>query len=174
MVVGTGLPVIGSGIVLGTAMALPSTTTLTVSGAGGAAGFVEAVSAVGMVKLSRLRVSSSGGWRGCRRWGGGGRGGRLGGGGGGFGRGAFGDELVLELADEALHRPGAGFAEGADGAAARNIIRDLDQVIRILGAALAVGEAMERFAHPERTFAARRALSAAFVRVKLADVGQRL
>ena len=35
-------------------------------------------------------------------------------------------------------------------------------------------EAMERLAHPEGTFAAGRALAAAFVRVKLAEVCQRL
>ena len=34
-------------------------------------------------------------------------------------------------------------------------------------------QAMQRFGHPERTFAARRALAAAFVRVKFGDVRQR-
>src|SRR5881394_2775378 len=154
MVVGAGLPVIGSGIVFGTAIDLPSTTTVTVSGAAGAAGgaggagLAEAVSAVDMMKVSRLRVSSGGGGRSGGR--GGGVGGGLGSGGvRGFGRGPLGDELVLELADETLHRPGAGFAEGADGASARNVIRDLEQVIRILGPAFAVGEAMQCLAHPE-------------------------
>jgi hypothetical protein len=43
------------------------------------------------------------------------------------------------------------------------------EVIGVLLAAAAVGEAMQRLAHPERTFAARRALAAAFVRVELAE-----
>jgi hypothetical protein len=38
MVVGTGLPVIGSGIVLGTSTSRPSTFTLNVSTGGGVAG----------------------------------------------------------------------------------------------------------------------------------------
>ena len=50
----------------------------------------------------------------------------------------------------------------------------LDQVIRIALAAFPVREAMQGFGHPERTFAAGRALAAAFVRVELRDVRQRL
>src|SRR5689334_5096683 len=75
-------------------------------------------------------------------------------------RGPLGDKVVLELADEALHRPGAGFAEGADGPATGNVVRDLHQIIRVPLATFAVREAMERLAHPERTFTARRALAA--------------
>ena len=44
----------------------------------------------------------------------------------------------------------------------------LHEVIRVALAAFAVREAMQRLAHPERAFAAGRALAAAFVRVKLA------
>ena len=37
----------------------------------------------------------------------------------------------LNFADETLHRPGAGFAERANRAAAGNVVGDLDQVIRV-------------------------------------------
>ena len=89
-------------------------------------------------------------------------------------RRAFGDELFLELADKALHRPGTRFAEGADGAATGNVVRNLDEVIGVLLATVAVSQAMECLAHPKRTFAARRALTAAFVRVELTDVREHL
>ena len=63
--------------------------------------------------------------------------------------GAFGDEFVFELRQETLHRPGAGFAERADRAAAGNVVGDLHEVIRVLLAAFAVRETVQRLAHPE-------------------------
>src|SRR5207245_163107 len=92
----------------------------------------------------------------------------------GFVRRALRDEFVFELAHEALHRPGAGFAKGANGPAAGDIVGDLDEVIGILPATLAVGKPIEHFGHPEGSFAAGGALAAAFVGVELADVGQGL
>src|SRR5688572_5793893 len=82
-----------------------------------------------------------------------------------FIRGAFGFELISKLLDEAQHRPRTGFTESADGPAL-NVLRDVDEVIRVLFATVSVRHAMQCFAHPERTFTARRALAAAFVRVK--------
>src|SRR5579871_2446058 len=80
--------------------------------------------------------------------------------------GAFGDKFILELRDKTLNRPGAGFTEGADRAAARNVVRDADQIIGVLLAAVTVGQAMQGLVHPQSAFAAGRALAAAFVRVK--------
>ena len=62
----------------------------------------------------------------------------------GFIRSTLRHKLVLELADEALHRPRARFAESADGATAGNVIRDLHEVIGVTLAPTAVGEAMQR------------------------------
>jgi hypothetical protein len=45
--------------------------------------------------------------------------------------GAFGDKFILELRHETLHRPGTGLAEGANRAAAGNVVGDLDQIIRV-------------------------------------------
>ena len=87
---------------------------------------------------------------------------------------AFGNEFIFELRDKTLHRPRAGFAEGANRLTARNIVGDLHEIIRVALAAFTVGETMERLAHPKRAFAAGRALAAAFVGVKFADVRERL
>src|SRR5438093_4956683 len=76
---------------------------------------------------------------------------------------APGNKFVLKFRHEALHRPGARFAEGADGPPAGDIVRDAEQIIRVALAALAVRQAMKRLAHPERTFPARGALAATFV-----------
>src|SRR5204863_4920436 len=83
------------------------------------------------------------------------------------------NKLVFELVHKAQHRPGAGFAEGADGPSL-DVLCDMDQIIRVLLAPEPVREAMQRLAHPERTFAAGSALAAALVRVELGDVCQRL
>ena len=87
--------------------------------------------------------------------------------------GTFGDKFVFELRHKTLHRPGTGFAERADRAAAGNVVGNLHEIIRVLRAAFAVCEAMQRLVHPERTFAAGCALAAAFVRVKFGEVRQR-
>src|SRR6266513_223241 len=88
-------------------------------------------------------------------------------------RGAFRLKLILELVDKTEHRPGAGLAEGANGPALY-VFGDVEEIIRVLPAALAVREPAQGLAHPEGAFATGRALSTAFVRVKLRDVGQRL
>src|ERR1035441_2638627 len=88
--------------------------------------------------------------------------------------GAFGDNFVFELRHETLHRPGTRFAERANRAATGNVVGDLHEIIRVLRAAFAVREAMQRLAHPKRTFAAGRALAAAFMRVKFGEVRERL
>ena len=54
-----------------------------------------------------------------------------------FVSGSPGLKFVAELANETLHRPGAGFTEGADRAATRDVIRDANEVFGILRAALA-------------------------------------
>ena len=53
----------------------------------------------------------------------------------------FGGKLVLELAHKALHRPGTSLAKSADGAAAWNIIGNVQEVLRVLGPALPGGGA---------------------------------
>src|SRR5580700_1761367 len=68
-------------------------------------------------------------------------------------------ELVAELGDEALRRPGARLAEGADRAA-RDLVGDALQERAVLGARLAVHHARRDLLHPERALAARRALPA--------------
>src|SRR5216683_1035541 len=76
-----------------------------------------------------------------------------------FIRRALGYKLIFKLTHKALHRPGAGFAKGANGPATGDVVGDTDQIVRIGLAALAMTEAVESFAHPERTFATRGALT---------------
>src|ERR1017187_3154322 len=78
-----------------------------------------------------------------------------------FIRCAFRDEFIFELRHETLHGPRAGFAEGTNRAAAGDVVGDLHEIIRVTLAAFAVREAVQRLAHPERTFAAGRAQAAA-------------
>src|SRR3954470_13152199 len=86
---------------------------------------------------------------------------------------ALRDELIFEFSNETLHRPRARFSEGTDCAPTRDVVRNLEEVIGIHGAALTVRHAMERFGHPQGTFTARGALAAAFVRVEFGQVGER-
>src|SRR4051812_42212427 len=72
---------------------------------------------------------------------------------------AAGDKLILELADETLDGPRAGFTEGADSTAPRNIVRDAHQVIGIVAPPTTVREPMQGLAHPERSFPAGSALT---------------
>ena len=126
MVVGTGLPETGSGIVFGTSTSLPFTLTLILS-TGGGAGLVSSCSGGGHRSRSSLRTRrqfhlscGSGALAGAALF---------------VGR-APGDEFILELADEALHRPGAGFAKGADRAPAGDVVGNPDQVIGVALAGL--------------------------------------
>src|SRR5260370_5507862 len=79
-------------------------------------------------------------------------------------------KLIFELGNEALHRPGTGFAEGANGAPPRDVVGDLDEVICIGLSSLTMGQTMKGLGHPERAFPARSALATALVRVKLTQV----
>ena len=54
------------------------------------------------------------------------------------------DKFILELRDETLHRPGAGFAEGADRAAAGNVVGDLFEIIASARAPSPCEQAMQR------------------------------
>src|SRR5690606_14592180 len=60
-------------------------------------------------------------------------------------------ELVLELGDEALGGPRAGFAEGADGAAGDLVGDGLEQ-LAVLGTGVAVDHAAGDFFHPQGAF----------------------
>ena len=95
-----------------------------------------------------------------------------GGSGGGAGFVARRGEFFREFFDETLRRPGAGFAEGADGSAG-DVVGDGLERVRILHDAAAEQHAVGDLLHPERAFAARRALAAALVRVEFVDVVQR-
>src|SRR5881275_1631241 len=85
-----------------------------------------------------------------------------------FVRRAFGDELVLKLRNKTLYRPGTGLAKSANRAAARNVVRYAQQVVRVAGTTLAVSHSVQCFGHPQRAFPARGALPAALVRVEFA------
>src|SRR2546428_315993 len=63
-------------------------------------------------------------------------------------------KFILKLSHKTLHGPGAGFTEGANRPAAGDVVGDSDQVIGVRFAALAVSEAVEGLAQPERAFAA--------------------
>src|SRR3954470_6183382 len=100
MVVGTGLPVIASGMLLGTAISLPSTLTLMVSTAGGA-GLFSVVTSLDI----KLMVRAGGDFQVGRRTGALRLGGAT-----LFVRFALGHKFILELGHETLHRPRTGFA----------------------------------------------------------------
>ena len=71
-----------------------------------------------------------------------------------------------------MGRPGARFAERADRAPG-DIVGDGLQRVGILRDPAAEQHAVGDFLHPKRTFAARRALAAALVRIKFVDVVER-
>src|SRR5437879_648606 len=117
MVVGTGFPVIASGMLLGTAISRPSTLTLMVSMAAGA-GLVSGVTALDIKLMLRTgrnfqlrRLAGTGCFGGAARF-------------VGF---ALGHKFIFELRHEALDRPGTGLTERANRAAARDVVGDLDQ-----------------------------------------------
>ncbi len=68
-------------------------------------------------------------------------------------------EFVPEMAQEALDRPGRGFAEGTDGMTF-DLAGSRFEQFDILGPALALGDALEHPVHPAGAFPARRALAA--------------
>jgi len=68
-------------------------------------------------------------------------------------------KLVFEFADEALHRPRAGFAERADGFPG-DVVGDIGEQRDVVRMAATRGEPVGDLLHPERAFAAGRALAA--------------
>src|SRR5437016_6339184 len=146
MVVGTGLPDIGSGIALSTSTSRPSTFTLIFS-IGGIAGLVESTdiceSSISPIDPSEYSICyeltaslipsflSAGH--------------------------AFTDflilrsflhKLVLELRPKTLPRPRGVLAEAEDRPASGIIVSDFDEVIRVVLPALAMCQPMKRLCHP--------------------------
>jgi hypothetical protein len=75
-------------------------------------------------------------------------------------------EFIPEFPNKTLHRPGTGLSERTNRSSARDVIRDPEQVLRILFPPFSMGESMQRLAHPERSLPARGALPATLMRVK--------
>src|ERR1017187_5724503 len=82
-------------------------------------------------------------------------------------------EFAAVLGYKGFHRPSGSFAERTDRFAV-DVVRNIPQQVHILGAAVAVFDAMEHFLHPQRAFAARRALAARLMRIELRDVERAL
>ena len=79
-------------------------------------------------------------------------------------------DLVAEMPDQALDRPGRRVAERADGVAL-DLRRDLEQHVDLALLRAALGHARQHAPHPARALAARRALAAALVLVEIGDAG---
>src|ERR1700744_3855801 len=73
-------------------------------------------------------------------------------------------DLGTEVTDQALDRPGRRVAQGADGVAF-DLLADFLQQIDFAWLCVALHHAGHDTPHPARTFAARRALAAAFMLV---------
>src|SRR3990167_3946185 len=73
-------------------------------------------------------------------------------------------ELRAEVLDEALHRHGGRIAEGADGAA-HDVVGDAVEQVEVLGAPLAVLDAVHDAVEPAGALAAGRALAAGLLEV---------
>src|SRR5204863_2242454 len=82
-------------------------------------------------------------------------------------------ELGAEVADQALDRPGRGVAEGADGVAL-DLLGDVPERVDLADLGIALDEALHHPPHPAGALAARRALAAALVLVKIGDPADRL
>src|ERR1700683_3976502 len=82
-------------------------------------------------------------------------------------------KLAAVFGDEGFHGPGGGFTERADRFAV-DVVGHVPEQIHVLGAAMAVLDAVEHLLHPQCAFTARRALTAGLVRVKLRDVQRAL
>src|SRR5262245_61030612 len=81
-------------------------------------------------------------------------------------------DLVTEVAQQPLHRPGCAVAEGADGVAL-DLGRDLHQHVDLALVGAALRHAGQHAPHPAHTLAAGRALAAALVLVEIRDAGER-
>src|SRR5882724_6550116 len=86
---------------------------------------------------------------------------------------ARGFKFATIFRNEGFYRPGGGFAERANCFAV-DVVGDVPQQIHVFGTTMALLDAMEHLLHPQRAFAARRALAARLVRVKLRDVERAL
>ncbi len=75
---------------------------------------------------------------------------------------------MAKMADQALHRPGGGVAQRADGVAF-DLMADIEQHIDLALLGLALGHALEHPPHPARALAAGRALAA---RLMLVEIGE--
>src|SRR5437588_1353639 len=82
---------------------------------------------------------------------------------------SMGRKILREFFDKALRRPGTSFAESADGPSG-DVIADRFQRRRILHHTSSPQHAIGNFLHPKRTLAARSALAARFVSIKLINV----
>src|ERR1039458_1896265 len=60
-------------------------------------------------------------------------------------------KLAAVLGDEGFHRPGGGFPERTDCFAV-DVVGNVPQQVHVLGAAVAVFDAMEHLFHPQRAF----------------------
>ena len=81
-------------------------------------------------------------------------------------------DLVTEMRDQALDRPGRGVAQRADGVTL-DLLRHLQQHVDLALVGAAIGHAGEHAPLPPCAFAARRALAAALVLVEIGDAGDR-
>src|SRR3984885_874786 len=81
-------------------------------------------------------------------------------------------DLGTEVAQQALHRPGGAVAEGADGVAF-DLGCDFPEHVDLALLRAAFGHAVEHAPHPAHALAARRALAAALVLVKVGDARHR-
>src|SRR5215467_6607662 len=81
-------------------------------------------------------------------------------------------ELVTVVLEEALHRPGRGVAEGADGVPL-DVVRDIEQQSQLLAARLPGEHALEHAVHPAGALAAGRALPARLRHVEARDALER-
>src|SRR5215469_2085478 len=77
-------------------------------------------------------------------------------------------ELVPEMLEEALHRPGRRIAERTDGVAL-DAVGDIDEERELLAPRLAREHALQQSIHPARSLAARRALAAGLRHVEARD-----
>ena len=78
-------------------------------------------------------------------------------------------EIFGKLLDCGLNRPRGGVAERAEGIAF-DVVAQIQNQLRVFGAAFATGYALEDFDEPVRALATGRAPAAGFVLVKLYEI----
>ncbi len=80
-------------------------------------------------------------------------------------------EFVPEFPNDALHRPRSGIPKGANGITL-DVVRDIEEEIDVCHRPIAGYELVENLFHPAAPFAARSALTARFMAVKVRDAGK--